>query len=187
MRWSRFCGQPVKVYSRALRRHWDDDAAPATRRGAGGAPSGAALDAADWDSRAIYRKPRTSVAQPGHQIYPYLLRGLTIDRLDQVWCADITYIPVSAGFLYLVAVMDWASRHVLVVAAVEHDGERLLRGGAGGGAGDGHARHLQHGPRGSSSRARRSPTGSVRRGRRARWTVGDAAWPTCSSSGCGGR
>jgi len=62
---------------------------------------------------AVYRKPRTSAAQPGHRIYPYLLRELTIDRPDQVWCADITYIPVTAGFLYLVAVMDWASRHVL--------------------------------------------------------------------------
>ena len=62
---------------------------------------------------AVYRKPRTSAAQPGHRIYPYLLRDLTIERPDQVWCADITYIPVAAGFLYLVAVMDWASRHVL--------------------------------------------------------------------------
>ena len=62
---------------------------------------------------AVYRKPRTSAAQPGHRIYPYLLRELTIERPDQVWCADITYIPVTAGFLYLVAVMDWASRHVL--------------------------------------------------------------------------
>ena len=62
---------------------------------------------------AIYRKPRTSVAEPDHRIYPYLLRGLMIDRPNQVWCSDITYIPVSSGFLYLVAIMDWASRHVL--------------------------------------------------------------------------
>ena len=62
---------------------------------------------------AIYRKPRTSVAQRDHHVYPYLLGSLTIDRPDQVWCADITDIPLSAGFLYLVAVMDWASRHVL--------------------------------------------------------------------------
>ena len=55
---------------------------------------------------AIYRKPRTSVAEPDHRIYPYLLRGLTIDRPNQVWCSDITYIPVSSGFLYLVAIMD---------------------------------------------------------------------------------
>ena len=62
---------------------------------------------------AIYRKPRTSVAEPDHRIYPYLLRGLTIDRPNQVWCSDISCIPVSSGFLYLVAIMDWASRHVL--------------------------------------------------------------------------
>lgn len=62
---------------------------------------------------AIYRKPRTSVAQPDHHVYPYLLGGLRIDHPDQVWCADITYIPVSRGFLYLVAVMDWATRYVL--------------------------------------------------------------------------
>ncbi len=61
----------------------------------------------------IYCKPRTNVAHPGHRIYPYLLQGLRIDRPDQVWCADITYIPVCTGFLYLVAVMDWASRQVL--------------------------------------------------------------------------
>ena len=62
---------------------------------------------------AIYRRPRTSAAYPEHRVYPYLLRDLVIDRPDQVWCADITYIPVSAGFFHLVAVMDWASRHVL--------------------------------------------------------------------------
>ena len=62
---------------------------------------------------AVYRRPRTSAANPEHRVYPYLLRDLVIDRPDQVWCADITYIPVSQGFFYLVAVMDWASRHVL--------------------------------------------------------------------------
>ena len=62
---------------------------------------------------AIYRKPRVSVANSDHRVYPYLLRGLTIERPNQVWCADITYIPVKGGFLYLVAIMDWASRRVL--------------------------------------------------------------------------
>lgn len=61
----------------------------------------------------IYRQPRTSVPAKGHKIYPYLLRGLAIDRPNQVWCADITYIPVQRGFLYLVAIMDWATRRVL--------------------------------------------------------------------------
>ncbi len=62
---------------------------------------------------AIYRAPRTSKPHPEHTVYPYLLRGLSIERPDQVWCSDITYIPVRGGFLYLVAVMDWASRRVL--------------------------------------------------------------------------
>jgi len=61
----------------------------------------------------IYRKPRTSVPAPGHRLHPYLLRGLRIKRPNQVWCADITYIPLAKGFLYLVAIMDWSSRKVL--------------------------------------------------------------------------
>ena len=63
--------------------------------------------------QAIYRAPRTSDPHPEHRIYPYLLRGLAIERANHVWCADITYIPVQRGFLYLVAIMDWASRYVL--------------------------------------------------------------------------
>jgi putative transposase len=62
---------------------------------------------------AIYRKPNTSRKHPDHKVYPYLLRGLVIDRPNQVWCADITYIPMAKGFVYLVAVMDWFSRRVL--------------------------------------------------------------------------
>lgn len=61
----------------------------------------------------IYRAPRTSVPAKGHKTYPYLLRGLEIARPNQVWCADITYIPLAKGFLYLVAIMDWWSRAVL--------------------------------------------------------------------------
>ncbi len=62
---------------------------------------------------AIYQAPRTSDPHPEHRIYPYLLKGLAITRPNQVWCADITYIPVQRGFLYLVAIMDWATRHIL--------------------------------------------------------------------------
>ena len=62
---------------------------------------------------AIYRAPRTSAPHPEHRVYSYLLRGLAIERANHVWCADITYIPVQRGFLYLVAIMDWASRYVL--------------------------------------------------------------------------
>ena len=62
---------------------------------------------------AVYPKPRTSRPHPEHKVYPYLLRGLIIDRPNQVWTADITYIPMKQGFMYLVAVMDWYSRKVL--------------------------------------------------------------------------
>jgi putative transposase len=62
---------------------------------------------------AIYRAPKTSTPHPEHRVYPYLLRNIVVTRPDQVWCADISYIPVRRGFLYLVAIMDWASRHVL--------------------------------------------------------------------------
>lgn len=61
----------------------------------------------------IYQRPRTTVPYPEHRIYPYLLRNMVVDRPNQVWCADITYIPMRRGFLYLVAVMDWATRRVL--------------------------------------------------------------------------
>jgi len=62
---------------------------------------------------AIYQAPKTSAPHPAHRIYPYLLRNVAVDRSDHVWCADITYIPVRRGFLYLVAIVDWATRHVL--------------------------------------------------------------------------
>lgn len=62
---------------------------------------------------AIYRRPKTSTPAPGHKVYPYLLRGKESTRPNQVWAADITYIPMAKGFLYLVAVMDWHSRYVL--------------------------------------------------------------------------
>ena len=61
----------------------------------------------------LYPKPNTSRAHHAHKVYPYLLRGLNIDRANQVWCADITYIPMRKGFVYLVAIMDWYSRKVL--------------------------------------------------------------------------
>jgi putative transposase len=62
---------------------------------------------------ALYRKPSTSKPAPGHKIYPYLLRGLTIDQPNQVWAMDITYVPMARGFVYLAAVIDWFSRRVL--------------------------------------------------------------------------
>ena len=62
---------------------------------------------------ALYRRPRTTRPEPGHKIYPYLLRGMEITRPNQVWAMDITYVPMARGFVYLAAVLDWATRRVL--------------------------------------------------------------------------
>ena len=62
---------------------------------------------------ALYRRPRTTKPEPGHKIYPYLLRGMEIARPNQVWAMDITYIPMARGFVYLAVVLDWFSRRVL--------------------------------------------------------------------------
>ncbi len=62
---------------------------------------------------ALYRKPNTSAPHPAHRIYPYLLKNLLIDRPNQVWATDITYIPMKRGFVFLVAILDWATRRVL--------------------------------------------------------------------------
>jgi putative transposase len=95
---------------------------------------------------ALGQKPRTSKPAPGHKVFPYLLRGLSIERPNQVWAADITYVPIGAGFFYLVAIMDWASRGA-GVAPVEYDGHLLLPGGARRGLGAlRQARDLQHRP-----------------------------------------
>ncbi len=63
--------------------------------------------------QALYRKPNTSKRHPAHAVFPYLLRGLAIERANHVWALDITYIPMARGWVYLVAVLDWASRRVL--------------------------------------------------------------------------
>jgi len=86
---------------------------------------------------AIYRRPKTSKPALGHKVYPYLLSGMPITRPDQVWAADITYIPMARGFLYLVVIMDWYSRYVLAwrlsntmdaAFCVEALGEALRKG-----------------------------------------------------------
>ena len=104
--------------------------------------------------RAIYRRPGTSRRSPEHPVYPYLLRNVRITRPNQVWAVDITCLPMSRGFLYLVAVMDWHSRYVLAwrlsntprSGSGAGSGGRLLRRGAGGSPGPGTARGVKHRP-----------------------------------------
>ena len=82
---------------------------------------------------ALVPRPGTGAAAPGHKIYPYSLRGLKIVEPNHVWAADVTYIPMACGFLYLVAIIDWASRAVLAWL-LSNTNDASLRGGAGGGA-----------------------------------------------------
>ena len=97
---------------------------------------------------ALYRKPTTSQRHPAHPVYPYRLRDLAITRSNQVWAADITYIPMQRGFVYLFAVLDWASRRVLAWRLSKHPDDRLLPGGGPGGPSHlWHTGHLQHRPR----------------------------------------
>ena len=96
---------------------------------------------------ALYRKPNTSKKHPSHKVYPYLLRGLKIDRANQVWATDITYIPMACGWVYLCAIVDWASRRVLSHRVSISMDSLVLRGGAGGGLRQVRAaRDLQHRP-----------------------------------------
>ena len=111
--------------------------------------------------RAIYRRPSTSRRSPEHPVYPYLLRNVRITRPNQVWAADITYLPMARGFLCLVAVMDWHSRYVVAwrlsntprSGSGAGSGSRLLRRGAGGGPGKGPARGVQHRPEAAPAKA----------------------------------
>ena len=97
--------------------------------------------------KAIYRRPRTTKAVPGHRIYPYLLCGMKITRPNQVWAADITYIPMARGFLYLMAIIRLVQPVRALLEAVKHAGRRLLRRGSRRGTHEGQARDLQHRPR----------------------------------------
>ena len=135
---------------------------------------------------AVYPKPKLSQPGEGHRIYPYLLRGTTVERVNQVWSTDITYIRMAQGFVYLVAVMDWFSRFVLswsLSLTMEVDFciealKRALRRGR---------RTSSTATRGRSSLPRSSP-GSWRGDRsRSAWMGGGAAWITFSSSACGVR
>ena len=133
----------------------------------------------------IYQRPRTTVPHPEHRIYRYLLRDLVVGRPNQVWCADITYIPMRRGLLYLVAVMDGATRKVLawrvsntmdVAFCVEALQQALARFG----------RPEIFNPD-QGSRFTSADFTDVLRGLRCAspWTAADAGWTTFSSSGCG--
>jgi putative transposase len=144
---------------------------------------------------ALGPKPRTTKPAPGHKVYPYLLRGLTFDRPNQVWAADITYLPIGRGFLYVAAIMDWASRAVLawrlsntmdVSFCVEALEEALARFGVpeifntdSGGS--------ERSAEAASSPAWPSPACWPPPACASRWTGAGDGWTTCLSSGCGGR
>ncbi len=158
---------------------------------------------ARMDLTAIYQKPRTSTPHPEHRVYPYLLRDLVIDRPNQVWCTDITYISMRRGFMYLVAVMDWASRRVLswrvsnnmdtdfCIEALE---EAMARHGLPeifntdqGGAAQGSACAARGmAAEGANSRARASRACWTRPASGSAWMAGAAGWTTYSSRGFGG-
>ena len=89
---------------------------------------------AGWGSRRSTPSAGSPSRIPATRIYPYLLRGWNITRAGQVWCADVTYLPMARGFCYLVAIMDWASRRVLSCEALEHAGRLVLHRGAGRGS-----------------------------------------------------
>jgi len=137
---------------------------------------------------ALYRRPNTSKSAPGHKIYPYLLRGLAVDRPNQVWAMDITYIAMARGFVYLAAVIDWFSRRVLAWRVANHHGCRVLprsgwrRAGQAGSAGD-----IQYRIRVANSPAPPSPGFCWRTGSPSAWMVAAPGATTCLSSGCGVR
>jgi putative transposase len=145
---------------------------------------------------ALVPRPGTSKAAPGHKIYPYLLRGVAITEPNHVWAADITYIPMARGFLYLVAIMDWASRAVLAwrlsntidagfcVEALE---EALLRHGKPKISARCESIVATTPTRARNSPAPRSPGHSKLRESRFPWTGAAASWTTSSSNGSGAR
>ena len=135
---------------------------------------------------ALYRRPRTTKPEPGHKIYPYLLRGLAITRPNQVWAMDITYIPMARGFVYLAVVLDWFSRRVLSWRLSITHGGGVLRRDAGGRS------RLATASRKSSTPTRaRQFTGAAFTGvlpttaSRSAWTAKAPGATTSSSSGCG--
>jgi putative transposase len=134
---------------------------------------------------ALYRRPRTTKPEPGHKIYPYLLRGMAITRPNQVWAMDITYIPMARGFIYLAVVLDWFSRRVLswrlsITMEAAFCVETLEDALACHGKPD-----IFNTDRARSSRAKPSPAFSPTTALRSAWTARALGGTICSSSGCG--
>ena len=134
----------------------------------------------------IYQRPRTTVPHPEHRTFPYLLRDAVIERANQVWCADITYVPMRRGFLYLVAVMDWATRKVLawrvsntmdVEFCTDALEEALARGSA--------VPRSSTPTKAASLPRRGSPVCCATPACGSRWTDAGGGWITCSSNVCG--
>ena len=132
---------------------------------------------------AIYRRPNTSKPTPGHKIYPYRLRSVTVERPNQVWATDITYIPMARGFVYLVAVVDWFTRRVLSHRVSITSASRRSRRPSASTA----SLRSSTATRAASSPARRSPASSRRTGSPSAWTAKAPGATMCSSSGCGDR
>src|ERR1700730_8950054 len=134
---------------------------------------------------AIYQRPNTSKPAPAHKIYPYLLGGISIERVNQVWCSDVTYIPMARGFLYLVVIMDWVSRAVLAwrlsTRSVRSSVLRRSRKRSCYTA----APRSSTPTRAANSPATTSPAPWSATGSPSAWTARAATWTTSSSSGCG--
>ena len=144
---------------------------------------------------ALYRRPNTSKPAPGHKIYPYLLHGLAVRRVNQVWAMDITYIPMARGFVYLAAVVDWFSRRVLswrvsitmeVEFCLEAVEEALARHGKPEIFNTDQSLPRRR-PGAANSPARTSPACCLETPSRSAWMAGAHGATTCSSSGSGAR
>ena len=136
---------------------------------------------------ALVPRPGTSKAAPGNKIYPYLLRGLTITEPNHVWASDITYIPMAHGFLYLVAVIDWASRAVLAWRLSNTMDSGFASKPWRRRCNDMANRAYSTPIRARNSPVRPSPASWRRSESRSRWTGAAGSWTTSSSSVCGVR
>ena len=135
---------------------------------------------------ALYRRPNTSKPCPGHKIYPYLLRGLAVERANQVWAMDITYIPMARGFVYLAAVVDWFSRRVLAWrVSITLEVDFCLEAVEGGAGPARPSRRFSTPIRAASSPAATSPGCCWTTRSRSAWTAAARGATTSSSSGCG--